>query len=777
MPQADRITRRSLAVVDMAERTARLGYFVFDPVARRTVEASAGVRHIVNQVYNGDDQVSIERLFTSVHDDDRSDVIEAVNASISGRAPLNIEFRVIGDSGEIFHLALSNAIIPDDEAGSLRVGIVQDVTEQRQRELQLSENVALRQAITDAALDAIVITDEHGVIIEFNPNAEALFGYTRDDVVGLKISDKIVPERHRAAHDAGMKRYLREGTPHVIGQRVEIEAIKRDGTEFPIELTVLPVRAGGRLLFTANIRDITDRREVEYQLRKAKEDAEAANIAKSEFLAAMSHEIRTPLNGVLGIMTLLGDTDLSAEQRRLLNSAYASGQNLFALISDVLDLSKIEAGRMEHEFVDFNPLTVLREAIDLASAVAHKKQIKIIAEPDDVMPSVRSDQSQIRQVLSNLLANAVKFTEKGSVTARVMYRAGRLRFEVQDTGIGISPADQKKLFQRFVQVDHSKTRRYGGSGLGLAICRELIIRLQGDIGVSSEVSEGSTFWFEVPVDRATRPVADCEHGIDAPPDTDISGRILLAEDSQTNALVAMGFLRPTGASVYHASDGLEVLTACDNDRYDLIIMDVSMPEMDGIQAARELRARPGWTSEVPILALTANASREDRARCLEAGMNAFLTKPVERTRLLSAVSDLLAEKTTRQNEPANSTNNTQNTGSLFHQETIDQNFSDFPELFDEIIEQFETELVERLHNAETALRRGDLDHVRAEGHAIKGAAINVACPLLSAAGRNLEEAGRTGDRNIIERAFAHLQSVAGAAQEEMKRRPMRKKAS
>ena len=770
-------TRRAAAVVDMAERAARLGYFIFDPKRMRTLEASAGVRHIVEAVYGGKEQVSLEQLLASVHADDRSRVGAAVIETIQTGSPLNIEFRVVGQDGTLFYLILNNTEIIDENAGKIRVGIVQDITEQRDRELQLSENNALRQAITDAALDAIIITDANGIIQEFNPNAEAMFGYSKNEAVGLRIEDTIIPERHQYSHNAGMKRYLNHGTERVIGQRVEIEAIKRDGGEFPVELTVLPIRAGGRLLFTANIRDITDRRQAENELKSARDDAEAANIAKSDFLAAMSHEIRTPLNGVLGVLTLLSDTNLDDEQRRLLKTAYASGQNLFTLISDVLDLSKIEAGRMDHEIVDFNPVTVVREVVELAEATAAAKSIKIDWQTDPEISPARSDQAQIRQVLSNLVANAVKFTETGQVTVRIKGEEGRLRYEVEDTGIGISADDQQKLFQRFVQVDHSRSRRYGGTGLGLAICKELVVRLNGDIGVQSAPGEGSLFWFEVPVEPALDPNADVEDDFNMPTDVDLSARILLAEDSQTNALVAIGFLQAAGARIDLATNGIEVLEATERHQYDLIIMDVSMPEMDGIEATSALRSQNGWTNRVPILALTANASREDKRRCIEAGMDKFLTKPIERKKLLAAAASLLNEKPSVPEMPVSLEQRDTSIGQVFNHEGITENFGDLPDLFAGIIVHFETELDERIQRAREALDKGDIETAGKEGHGVKGAAANVQSAALSDAGKDLENAGALNDLEKAEAALQRLIALTELAKCEIPTLPLLRKAS
>jgi len=765
--------KRSAAVVDMAESAAKLGYFVFDPVARKTISASTGVQHIVDQVYDGEGSVSLEMLFASVHEADRALVFERVNETIDKNIPLDVEFRVVGKSGEVFYLWLSDTEIDEGEDGLVRVGIVQDLTERRVRELELYENTALRQAITDAALDAIVIIDAEGIIREFNPNAEQLFGYSKNEAVGLPIAKTIIPERYRDAHEAGMQRYLSDGSERVIGKRVEIEAIKRDGSEFPIELTVLPVKAGGRLLFTANIRDITERRQAEDQLKHAKEAAEAASKAKSEFLAAMSHEIRTPLNGVLGVLTLISDTNLDDEQQRLLKTAYASGQNLFTLISDVLDLSKIEAGRMEHEFVDFNPVTIAREAVDLANTTAAEKAIDLRLDVQDEIPSVRSDQAQIRQILTNLVANAVKFTSKGFVCVNVKSSDGRLRYEVVDTGIGIATDDQGKLFQKFSQVDPSSRRRYGGTGLGLAICRELVQRLDGEIGVQSNEGEGSVFWFEVPVAKATEEIEDVPIGLDVSPQIKIDARILLAEDSQTNALVATGFLKAVGAKVDVATNGLEVLEAAANHKYDIIVMDVSMPEMDGIEATEALRARPGWTQSVPIVALTANASQEDKQACLAVGMTDFLTKPIERSKLIKGVAQLLVDQR-RKNEPPELVRGIEDlTGAdpVFDVGMIRENFAELPDLFASIIEAYEAELFERIERAEVALEKGDAKSAGREGHGLKGASSNVFAKQIAVTAMRLEDAGLARDVVAAKVALEQLRGLAEIAKFEIRKLP------
>ena len=790
MPKQDSPTsyssRQAAAVVNIAERAAKLGYFVFDPVALRTRFASDGLKHITKRVYAGQDDVSLEQLFSRVHEDDRARVQSNVLSTIKDGTALDIEYRVICDDGEILYLWMTNAEIDDPEDGVVRVGIVQDLTERRDREISLQENVALKRAIIDAALDAVVIIDEGGVICDFNPTAEETFGYDKAEVMGKTLSETIVPERYKEAHANGLKRYLRERTPHVIGNRIEIEAVRKNGEEFPIELAIKPINVGNRLLFTSNIRDISDRRAAEEErshneaeLGRAKEAAEAANTAKSEFLAAMSHEIRTPLNGVLGVLTLLGDTNLSDEQRQFLNTAYGSGQNLFTLISDVLDLSKIEAGKMEQEFVDFNPLSVVEEATALVEAITKRKNLSITVKSQTDLPTVRSDQAQIRQILVNLVSNAAKFTDEGSINVDVSLKSDRLRYEVRDTGIGIAEEHQSRLFQRFSQVDHSSRRRFGGTGLGLSICRELVTMLGGTIDFTSREEKGSTFWFEVPVSKATHNLADRSTETPQISHQQISGRVLLAEDSHTNALVASSFLKGAGARVDIVTNGLEVVTATANHQYDLIVMDVSMPEMDGIEASAVLRARDGWTKNVPIIALTANASREDKARCIDAGMTAFLTKPIERAKLLQAVSELLRDRDHTAQMHATSINEraAKISHAVFDEASIREQYEELPALFVKVINAFRDELGERVNDAEIALANEDFETLSRMGHALKSAAANVGAMPISDAGKILEGFAKTNDLSAAEKTVHEISILAAKANAEIPNLPFMKEAS
>jgi len=408
---------------------------------------------------------------------------------------------------------------------------------------------------------------------------------------------------------------------------------------FANELLVADLRQAGTESEALNLALVAEnerRKATEGELVKALDAAEAAGRAKDEFLANMSHEIRTPMNGILGTLQLLQDTKMVGAQAEYVKVALSSADGLLAILNNILDFSKIAAHKLQLEDIPFNLRAVVEELVVLHSSEAQAGNLALRAEIDPQLPEMlMGDPTRIRQVLANFMTNAIKFTERGEVLVRVRCMSAvasrvMLRLEICDTGIGIPPEKQENLFQRFTQADGSTTRKYGGTGLGLAIVRQLVLMMDGKIGVESEAGRGSVFWCELDFPVAPAVGGQSEGGKENKY-VGLQGHILLVEDNKVNQLVAGKMLTAMGLRVDYAENGEEALAALAKTRYDLVFMDCQMPVLDGYQATKAFRSREvSGEKRLPIIAMTANAMAGDRQKCLEAGMDDYLAKPVKK---------------------------------------------------------------------------------------------------------------------------------------------------
>ena len=498
--------------------------------------------------------------------------------------------------------------------------------------------------LMDSSLSAKIVIDEGGIVVDYNPAAESLLGFKRAETIGARMSELIIPERLRQAHITGFERFLTKGHGPVIDRRVELEALHKDGYEFPIELTVNALTTGHGVYFAAEFRDLRKWRALENEMRTAKDEAEQANQSKSRFLATMSHEIRTPLNALLGILNLVKVDEEQAHRRSLLATAETAGQRLMSLLTNMLDYSRIEAGEMIQEKRAFAPAVVVREVAELYRSSLSSTGIALHCEVNDLEGLwVLGDTQKVAQVVTNLVSNAVKFTERGHIDIVLELDKSdesnhQYRIKVRDSGIGMTKEELGKVFDAFVQVDDSDRRKYLGTGLGLSISKELAELMGGDLSVTSTPKKGSVFVMTLPLIQATPPALSPNRNF-KPTQLSCGQRILVVEDSKPNQLVVRSILERCGYTVDVANDGIEACTALrkkgqGSNAYGLILMDVQMPGMDGIEATRWIRNH-GFTQ--PIIALTAKAFFEDEKACLAAGMDDFMTKPVSFEGLSSRV--------------------------------------------------------------------------------------------------------------------------------------------
>ncbi len=521
---------------------------------------------------------------------------------------------------------------------------------ERTSELKASEERT--RSIVDTALDGVITMDERGLITGWNAQAERIFGWLAEEALGRDMAEMIIPPKYREAHHRGLKRFLETGEGPVLNKRIEISALRRNGEEFPVGLAICPLKLAEGWIFSAFVSDITARKRAEAELQKAKEDAEAANRAKSEFLANMSHEIRTPMNGIIGMTELALDTELDPEQRDYLNTVKVSAESMLTVINDVLDFSKIEARKLDLESVEFNLRDLLGDTMKAAAVRAHQKSLELaFYVAPDVPEVVVGDPSRLRQIIVNLVGNAIKFTDEGEVVIRVETEsreenAASLHFAVTDTGIGIPPEKQRVIFDAFSQADTSTTRKYGGTGLGLSISLRLVEMMKGRIWIESEAAKGSTFHFTARLGVLKGVPARLAY---VEPEKLRNRRALVVDDNATNRRILELMLTHWGMKATAVDGGQSAVAALDRayqagEPFDLLLSDCHMPEMDGFMLVEEIKKKPELTGLI-VMMLTSGGRRGDASRCRALGVSAYLTKPVQHWELQETLLSVLGLET------------------------------------------------------------------------------------------------------------------------------------
>ena len=654
-----------------------------------------------------------------------------------------------------------------------------------QRRIELEATVAHKTDVLEATLstipDGILVLDADLKLVTYNERLFEVLELDRAAIFGAPDPAKAIREVRVQRGDYG------PGDSDALLAEWEVALRSPDSRQYEqqiasgrwVEIRGQTLSRGGRVTVS---RDITQRKQRETALKLAKEEADRARVvaeeasrAKSNFVANMSHEIRTPLNGVIGAAHLLLDTPLDGDQRRYLDIITLSGQHLLSVVEDVLDISKLEAGRVALESIAFCLPDVVATAVELLRPKAAEKGLRVETRIDPaVAPNFIGDPTRIRQVLVNLIGNAIKFSDSGviAVTARHLVESdGRpvLRVDVTDTGIGISAEAQKSLFQAFNQADGTITRRFGGTGLGLAICRQLVQLMGGTIGVESRPGEGSTFWFTLPPRRAAPAAPEAAQAVR--PGATLSGRrVLVAEDVEVNRLIAREMLRRLGCQVEIAEDGARAVEMALAADYDLVLMDIQMPRVDGVEATRRIRAAGGARSRVPIVALTAHAIASEREAYLAAGLTDYLSKPFKPADLREIVARWTGdsrEKPTASPDagdaPLELIDNArlQDLAEIISPTALRQ-------LFDTWIAST-TETVERISSLAEA---PDASGLAEEAHRLAGSASNFGAARLASLARELQAACRADPAlNARERVAAIRQVHAETAEAVRQRLP------
>ena len=764
------------------------------PIGIWVTDAKGGERFI-NKTYRkfcgvASEQVEPDAWISLIHPDDVPTYIAAFKRALKEHTSLRAEHRSRRADGE-WRWVETDAAPRFSPSGEFRglVGTSKDVTERKLAEarlqeardqsamlqetvlrLELEKTSDMHRLILSAAGEGIYGLDLNGLTTFANPAASTMLGYATEDLIGKPQHTMI----HHSYSDGSVYpledclvyKALRDGNVHYCDSEV---FWKKDGTSFPVAYTSTPILRDGK----------PDGAVVVFQEiseRKRRERADAANHAKSRFLANMSHEIRTPMNGVIGMNQLLLETNLTDEQRRYVEVAQNSGHTLLALIDSILDLSKIEAGKVVLTNLNFNLNQTVEEVVQPLRVQTTGKGLHMDARISSEVPvRLRGDAQRLRQVLTNLVANAIKFTDKGEVTVNAELESRTeqtvtVRFTIDDTGIGITPDQLTALFSPFVQADSSTTRKYGGTGLGLAISKQLVEMMGGTIGVDSREGQGSTFWFTATFEQVVPEEYECASesatmrrsepvGIQIGQGHPGHGeRILVAEDNFTNREVILAQLKKLGYNGEAVCNGAEAVEAVQYGVYGLLLMDCAMPLMDGYEATR--RIRQSTQRHIPIIALTASAMPPDRERCLSEGMDDYLAKPVELPSLAAVLARWLSVPDSVQATPSLPEICEKPSADIFDADSLLRRLMDDRELAGALLKGFLNGAPAQLKHLRERLADSDVPGLRLEAHTLKGAAATVAAEALRLAALAIETAATAGQldncRSLLRRATSEF---------------------
>lgn len=672
---------------------------------------------------------------------------------------INFQHKLINDQGnktwrDIF---LNPIYMPDGSIDEVSV-LANDITEKKDNERSLMESEEKFRNIFESFQDIYFRCDIQGIISMVSPSVQEVLGFTSKELISRNIGDYFLSK-------AGFADMIRELFNKKRIRNFEGNALTKSGEEINFLCNVRIVSKISRKIEIEGVaRDITRLKMTNIELRKAKELAEHSLQIKERFLANMSHEIRTPMNGIIGMIDLLGSTGLDGEQSEYVRTIKQSSDTLLNILNDILDLSKIEAGKMEIRKRPVRLMATFERIYELFSQQAHLNNTHLYYHLDKKMPEwVLADETRLLQVISNLTSNAIKFSNtKGNINISIRIREEQgedmtFQVSVKDSGIGISEEDQKKLFQSFSQVDNSSSKIYGGTGLGLAISRELVKSMEGEIGVVSTPGLGSTFWFTFPATHIKAPSEldnKEEESYITKAFASTEPHVLLVDDNDINRRVASQILKKSGCQVMEAPDGFSAIELVEQETFDLIFMDIQMPKLDGVEATARIKAL-GKPTLPPIVAMTAYSMEEDRSKFLNQGMDDYLAKPIKASSLIEKVKSWVdfEPKTTVDSEVF-----TEHTELLVINQNTLNHLHKYggTELIQSVLEEFEEEASEQVNAAKGWLEAGDIASLRTAIHTLKGNAGTLGIEKLSRLAEYLEKQIKENNFDILESGLDDL---------------------